>query len=210
MLRTEAGRLGNYLKQNRSELGVISLGLLFLILRTHHPIGSSWQSHLFYYFILPILSTLLIFRRNPLDFGLRLGAYRIWAAHLLVICPVIFILLLISSNDPAMTRYYRHDSFDFLPYAGHAAARIFAWEYIFRGFLLFGLKESMQERAIVVQMIPFTILHIGKPEIETISCIISGIYFGYVSYRGNSFWPAFLIHLYLNLTLLLIVNYLMV
>ena len=28
-------------------------------------------------------------------------------------------------------------------------------------------------------MIPFALLHIGKPEAETISCLVSGIYFGY-------------------------------
>ena len=74
-----------------------------------------------------------------------------------------------------------------------------AWEFIFRGFLLFGLKDKFGEGAILLQMIPFTIFHFGKPEIETISCIITGIYFGYVAYRGKSFWPAYIIHLFLNL-----------
>lgn len=206
MLKTEAGRLADYVKKNRSELGIVSLGLLFLILRNYHSIGVAWQNHLFFYFILPIFSIVAIFRRNPMDFGLRLGEYKIWGLHLLVICPVIFLLLFISAKDPAMIRYYRHANFNFSAYAMETAIRIFAWEYIFRGFLLFGLKEKMQDHAIVVQMIPFALLHLGKPEIEVVSCIISGTYFGYLSYRGNSFWPAFLIHLYLNLTLMVIVN----
>ncbi len=67
-----------------------------------------------------------------------------------------------------------------------------------RGFLLFGLKEKLGELSIVVQMIPFVLMHFGKPELETLSTIVTGLYFGYVAYRGNSFWPAFIIHLFIN------------
>ena len=55
-------------------------------------------------------------------------------------------------------------------------------------------------------MIPFAILHFGKPEIETISTILVGIYFGYVCFRGNSYWPAVLMHLYINIGFRIIVN----
>ena len=50
--------------------------------------------------------------------------------------------------------------------------------------------------------------HDGKPEIEMISTIIMGIYFGYVAYRSNSCWPAVLIHIYINITARVFVNWL--
>ena len=64
--------------------------------------------------------------------------------------------------------------------------------------MLFGLKRDFGEGAILVQMIPFALLHAGKPEVETIGCILTGLYFGYVAYRTNSIWPVFVIHLFAN------------
>lgn len=207
MFKSELIELYAYLKRNRFELVVVSFALLFLLLRRYHSVGVTWQNYVFFYFLLPVLTIFLILRRNPLDFGLRLGNYKIWGLHLLVVCPIIFVLLYLSSKDPAMSSYYQHDNFNVVGYTLEKAIRIFAWEYIFRGFMLFGLKEKMKESAIVVQMIPFTLLHLGKPVLETTSCIISGTYFGYLAYRGNSFWPAFIVHFYLNIALLFVVNY---
>jgi len=61
----------------------------------------------------------------------------------------------------------------------------------------------------IVQMIPFVLLHIGKPEIEVLSTIVTGIYSGYIAYRGNSLftrlstyhWCILLIFYSLNATL---------
>ena len=60
-----------------------------------------------------------------------------------------------------------------------------AIEYMYRGFLLFGLKEKFKEGSILIQTIPFVLMHLGKPEIETISCLFTGIFFGYMAYRGS-------------------------
>ena len=60
--------------------------------------------------------------------------------------------------------------------------------------------------SILVQMIPFVLIHFGKPELETISTIPMGIYFGYVAYRGNSYWPAFIIHMFINILFRIFVN----
>jgi membrane protease YdiL (CAAX protease family) len=55
-------------------------------------------------------------------------------------------------------------------------------------------------------MIPFVLLHLGKPELETISCLFTGILFGYIAYRGKSFWPVFLIHLFINVYFVWLIN----
>jgi membrane protease YdiL (CAAX protease family) len=71
---------------------------------------------------------------------------------------------------------------------------LFGWEFLFRGFLLFALVEICGPYAILLQAVPFTIAHIGKPAIETYSCIIGGTLFGLVAYRTKSFIYPFLIH----------------
>jgi uncharacterized protein len=57
---------------------------------------------------------------------------------------------------------------------------MFAWEFIWRGFMLFGLKEKFGYYAVLIQMIPFVILHNGKPELETFGAIAGGIALGFL------------------------------
>jgi membrane protease YdiL (CAAX protease family) len=83
---------------------------------------------------------------------------------------------------------------------------LFAIEYMFRGVLLFGLQEKFKEGSILIQMIPFVLVHIGKPEIETVNCLFTGILLGCMAYKSKSFWPAFLIHLFINIFFVGVVN----
>lgn len=207
MLKIELRELYAFSKRNWSEIAVISLSVLFLMLARYHPLRIAWQNHLFYYFLLPVLSIVIIFRRNPLDFGLRLGHPKLWGFHLLIALPVIFGIVYLGTSTADVQRYYHANQFNPMAYIIDIGVRLFAWEFIFRGFMLFGLKDRMKETAIPIQMMPFALLHLGKPESETISCIVSGIYFGYVCYRGNSFWPAFLIHLFINYSVKFLVVY---
>ena len=115
-------------------------------------------------------------------------------------------ILYISSRFSLLESYYAVQQFDLLRYSLEAIVYLFAWEFLFRGFLLFGLKEKLKESSILIQMIPFVLLHFEKPGIEAISTIIMGIYLGYIVYRGNSYWPAFIIHLFINISFRAFVN----
>lgn len=84
------------------------------------------------------------------------------------------------------------------------AMDLFGWEFVFRGLLLFTLLPICGPYAIILQAVPFTIAHFGKPELETISCIFGGTIFGYIGWRTRSFLYPFLIHWYLTtITILL-------
>ena len=96
--------------------------------------------------------------------------------------------------------------FNILPYFLTNFVLLLAWEFIFRGYLLFGLAKKFGEASVLIQMVPFVLLHIGKPGLETLSTIITGILFGYIAYRGKSYWPAFIIHLFINVFFVLLVN----
>jgi uncharacterized protein len=82
-----------------------------------------------------------------------------------------------------------------------------ASEFMYRGFLLFGLKDKFKEGSILIQLIPFVLLHLGKPEVETVSTIITGILFGYICYRGKSYWPALIIHMFINIFFVSLINF---
>ena len=80
IIKQEIEAIGSFIRGNSREILVVSLATLFLTLAQYHPFQPSWLSSLLYYAILPVLA-IIIMHRNPLDFGLRLGKYRIWGFH---------------------------------------------------------------------------------------------------------------------------------
>jgi uncharacterized protein len=205
--KTELGGLWAFLKRNAHETIIIAAAALFISLDRYHPIGQSWLSVFFYYGVFPLLVIMIVLRKNPLDFGLRWGVPKLWGWYVLIICMVAGLILWASSSDSGLQKYYSQTGFNVFIYALTQILSLGASEFFYRGFLLFGLKNKFGEGAILLQMIPFVMTHIGKPEIETISCIITGILFGWVAYRGKSFWPAFIIHMFINVFFVALVNF---
>jgi membrane protease YdiL (CAAX protease family) len=206
LLKTELRELYNFLRRNGKETIVVCMASLCLALQEYHSFRPDWASSLVYYAVLPMLSILFLLRKNPLDFGLRLGNWRLWSFHLAVVVILGLPILYAASRMASVAGYYTQAEFRLVKYSLEISATLFAWEFILRGFLLFGLREKLGETSILVQMVPFVLLHFGKPEIEMISTIIMGIYFGYVAYRSNSCWPAVLMHIYINITARVFVN----
>ncbi|MBN1643579.1 MAG: CPBP family intramembrane metalloprotease [Dehalococcoidales bacterium] len=198
--------IGQFLRRNFRETVVILSATLFLTLGYYYPIGNEWQNSLLYYGVFPILVILAVLRKNPLDFGLRFSNPRVWGKYVLIICLISAVVLFAASFIPGLQSYYHIGSFKIIPYFLTSCVSLAASEFLYRGFLIFGLSEKFKEGSILLQMVPFTLLHLGKPGIETISCLFTGILFGYVAYRGKSFWPAFLIHLFINVFFVGLVN----
>jgi hypothetical protein len=139
-------------------------------------------------------------RQNPIKWGLGIGDWKWTAGSTAVGAAGVAILLVLFAQIPAMREYYRPlrptpDAF--WTWLGLVAIELLAWEFIWRAFMLFGLEPAFGELAIYVQMVPFAIAHVGKPEIETLSSIAGGILLGVVIRKCRSFWPAFLLHLFL-------------
>jgi membrane protease YdiL (CAAX protease family) len=206
--KQEINGLYRFLKRNFNEVVVLCSAALFLSLDNYHQIWSSWFSSLLYFAVLPVLVIILLLRRNPLDYGLRLGNTKVWGKYVGIFCLIAAPVLFFTSFSSGFQEYYLIENFNLLLYFSTTFISLFASEFFFRGFLIFGLKEKFKEASILIQMIPFVLVHFGKPELETVSTIITGILFGYIVYRGNSFWPAFIIHMFINIFFVALVNYL--
>jgi membrane protease YdiL (CAAX protease family) len=206
LIKAESGRLSEFCINNYREIAVIGLTAIFVTLQHYHNLEPYWAGALLYFFLLPVLSTILILRRNPLDFGLRFGDVKAWGPYVLLTLIIAIPVLYALSGMKSLEEYYTRESLNLLVYSGTTIVYLFAWEFLFRGFMLFGLKDRLGTLSIVVQMIPFVILHFGKPDIEVISTIFTGLWFGYICYRGNSFWPAFIIHVVINISFIIFVN----
>lgn len=207
LFKQEFGEIYSFFKNNYKETVVLCMSTFFLVLAIYRPIGSSLVlSYAVYYIIFPAFTILIILRKNPLDFGLRLGNCKLWGFYVAITVLIAIPVLYVGSLFYSVGQYYIKP-FDYYNFFTQMVPLLFAWEYMLRGFLLFGLKEKFKEASILIQMVPFVLLHIGKPEIEILMCIPMGLWFGYIAYRGKSFWPAFITHTFINFTLKYFVNF---
>ena len=207
LFKEEFYGLGQFLKRNGRETVILAFATLFIVLDKYRPIGSERVSTFLYYGVFPLLVILLVLRKNPIKFGLGAGSPRIWGFYVVVICAIAAAVLYASSYSPSLQNYYLEENFRFFSYLWSQCLILSASEFLYRGFLLFGLKEKFGEGSILIQVVPFVLLHLGKPELETISTILTGILFGWVAYRGRSFWPAFIIHMFINLFFVGLINW---
>ncbi|MBN1368476.1 MAG: CPBP family intramembrane metalloprotease [Dehalococcoidales bacterium] len=199
IFKEEFAGIYRFLKNNANEVIVISSAMLFIILNRYFTIWDYWFSVLFYFGLLPLV-VILLMRKNPLDYGLRLGNLRVWSFWVVLICLIAAIILISVSFLPSLQGYYDHElnKYGLFTYVWTSVFSLMGSEFMFRGFLLFGLRDKFKEGSIIIQMIPFAILHLGKPPVETISTIVTGLLFGYIAYKGNSFWPVLIIHVFIN------------
>ena len=75
------------------------------------------------------------------------------------------------------------------------------WEFFWRGYALFGLKDKFGYYSVFIQMIPFFILHKGKPEIELFSSIFAGLILGIQALRSRSFIYSWILHWFVMLAI---------
>ena len=206
-LKEELDGIYQFLKRNRKEAIILASAALFFTLGKYHPIENDWLTSFIYYAVCPLGVIFIVLRKNPLDFGLRLGSPRIWGFYVIITCAVSAIILYLSSFSSSLQHYYQASDFNLFTYFLTNCVILASQEFIYRGYLLFGLMEKFKEGSILIQMVPFVLLHLGKPELETISTIITGILFGYICYRGKSYWPAFIIHLFINVFFVGLINF---
>lgn len=78
----------------------------------------------------------------------------------------------------------------------------FIWEFLLRGFLLFGLAYHFGWWAVLIQeLVMFPLAHLGKPPLEMLVAAYAGIVFSIAAFRSRSFLPAFFSHWALGVTL---------
>lgn len=207
LIKQEYLAIQSFFRVNFRVIIILALSTFSLVMQWYRPLGPNLAfSHLIYYVLLPVFVILFVFKDNPLDYGFRLGNYRIWLFYTLLTIILSIPVLLAGSRFASVHQYYE-TQFSYYEFLSSSVVILFAWEYLLRGFLLFGLKKHFGEVSIIIQMVPFVLLHLGKPEAETLSCIATGLWFGWIAYRGNSFWPAFLIHVFINFAIKYFVNF---
>jgi membrane protease YdiL (CAAX protease family) len=75
------------------------------------------------------------------------------------------------------------------------ALQFVSLEFFFRGYMLSGLKPRFGTSAIFLMIVPYCMIHYGKPMPETLGAIGAGIILGTLAMRTRSIWGGVLIHI---------------
>ena len=156
--------------------------------------------------VIPGLVVKLVLRERLADYGLRFGHRLYTIRSILVAVPIFVIVGYIAAMDPGIREAFpvNKQAGVTTPFLLHVCTYVLfyiGWEFHFRGFLQFGLADSMgRTGAVLIQVMASSLLHIGQPWTESLAAIGAGILWGWLAYRTNSIASGVMQHLALGVT----------
>lgn len=171
--------------------------------------GFAWWSgwRVLGYVIMPVIAILLMPGERVRDyhFSFRGFFHHLWL-YITLFAMVLPAVLIASTTDSFRHTYpfYRmanRSSFDLWSWEILYAAQFLSLEIFFRGFLLQGLRRALGSNAIFVMIVPYCMIHYGKPLPETLGAIGAGVILGTVAMRTKSIWGGVLIHVGVAMTM---------
>ena len=208
---------------------VLLLSVVFLILFHENGRSSFFRAHFAKYFhpgkysplfpalywygssfvmlgLIPLLIGVFAFKKPMKSWGVGLGDWKFGLTATAVMYAVFLPILVMVSFSPSFQSKYplfhvaTKSGAHFVIHELAYALYFIGWEFIYRGFMLFGLKDKLGYYAVFIQMIPFAIMHFGKPQIETLAAVAAGVILGYLALRAKSFWYGWLLHALIAIT----------
>ena len=164
----------------------------------------AWWSfaRIFGYVFVPIAVWKILFPQDKvLDMGLRTKGFfsHLWIYALCL--AVVFGAMAILSQQKEFLSYYpfykgaSRSWFDLLAWETMYFAQFLALEFYFRGWILSALHRKMGSTAIFVMVVPYCMIHYGKPYLEAHGAIVAGIVLGSLAMRTRSIYAGFLVHI---------------
>ena len=151
-------------------------------------------------FVIPVLVLVVGFRQRPSEAGLGLGDVRFAGTLALFYLPLVIVgtwVLSARSDFQGSYPHYGLAAGDWSLFWTFEALFLFywmGWEYLWRGFVLFGTHRALGTWAVLVQMVPFAAMHAHKPWPEALLSVVGGVALGALCLRARSFWIAVPIH----------------
>jgi membrane protease YdiL (CAAX protease family) len=138
-------------------------------------------------------------RDNLRDLGLRFAGFRqhswLYALFVVVMVPV----LLLVSRQPDFGSYYPIYSkagrswVDFLTWEVIYIGQFVGLEMFFRGWWI-RTTRVFGTGAIFSMIVPYCMIHFGKPYLEACAALIAGVVLGSLSIRTRSIWAGVAVH----------------
>ena len=162
--------------------------------------------------VFPMLIVKFVFREKLSDYGVGWGDRTRTLRSFLMLAPILFALGWASGLGNAGRAFYTVYPYNpaagvswttlFLHTISYFCLYYFAWEFMFRGFLLRGLAPTVGfSTAIWIQVVISTALHFGHPASETFGCIAGGLFWGFLALRTRSIFSGWGQHALLGIAL---------
>ena len=183
----------------------------YINLRKYNNLYSyGWWSftRLLGYVVIPLTAWKIIFRKDSiLDMGFRIkGFIRHAWIYLVSLCIVIPAVLIVAQQPDFGTYYpfYKQSSRSWLDLGCWEVmyfAQFLGLEIFFRGWFLGALRKTLGSGAIFAMIMPYCMIHFGKPYLEAHGAIVAGIFLGSLAMKTKSIYAGFLVHITVALTM---------
>ncbi len=159
----------------------------------------SWM-HVVTFILIPWFTVRVFLKVRMRDLGWGWGeTHKHWFGYLYLLLPILVCVVLVS---------FRKDFVDYYPFyrgAGRSYFDLIAWEvlyllqfvcveFFFRGFMINVLRPYFGSAAIWIMVVPYMMIHLSKPWLESTGAIFFGLFLGILAFRSRSIWGGFLVH----------------
>lgn len=158
------------------------------------------------YFLIPAISIWCMGGRIR-DYGLSTRGFLEHAWIYVFFYVIVLGCVVVVSFSPSFANYYpfykqaQRSWSDLVLWELLYAAQFFSLEFFFRGYWLQACKRTMGSAAIFAMIVPYCMIHYGKPWLEAIAAIFAGVVLGTLALRTRSIWSGFLIHVSVALSM---------
>ena len=159
-------------------------------------------------FLIPMLVAMIATKEGLKDYGIRLGHQKLgWCVSLVAwIFMIPVVIFAVKLHPPFLEKYpfskvVGNSLLIFSLYQLAYGVYMFSWEFFFRGFMLFGLEKRFGNYSILIQTIPFAVMHFSKPLPEALGSIIAGLLLGVLALETRSFIYGAVIHWLVAMTM---------
>ena len=169
--------------------------------------GGWYFSSFFILFFIPLLFILLHPRIKPGDFGLGLGDWRLSLRVFALFTGVMLVAVAVLAlfRVKGFLRYYPMFAKGlgsdgsltpgwFLLLELLYLFYFIGWEFYFRSLIIFPLEKHLGSLAALAGVLPFAIMHVGKPVAEAFGSIVAAYFLGVLVLKTRSFWICAVLH----------------
>lgn len=164
---------------------------------------------IFVYFVVPALLTRFVFKMKLGEMGLTLrNSMQGWQLYVIMLGVMVPLVYFCAKTESFQSRYPFYKMApgeavwpNFILWEIVYFIQFASLEFFFRGFITLGTRKSFGYLSIFVMMVPYCMIHFGKPMPETIGAIIAGIVLGTLSLKSRSVILGVLIHYSVAITM---------
>jgi membrane protease YdiL (CAAX protease family) len=187
---------------------LVVIGTVLLIFAFNNRFIQGEYDRFFLEFIVPLFIIVAVWRENPRRYFLQLGDWKLGLTVTAIGVAIMAVIIWIAGQQPDFRAYYTAvpDGRPPIRLIVDTGIDLLAWEFFFRGWLLGTLGRKYGTDAIWLQVIPFALMHVWKPEIEQLSTVVGGAFFGILAWRTHSFIYGWLLHWFMLAWILIVVT----